>query len=122
MDTRRAIRDNAEPAVLSTAFNNDCTRFICGMDNGIRVFRAKDCVRTIKEIPGNGHGIAIAETLDDRYLAVVGGGRLPNLSPDKVRFVEAWPQHVILHSHCRETDQSIGRTVGHDDNKQGGRT
>ncbi|GAB7356952.1 hypothetical protein MBLNU459_g7795t1 [Dothideomycetes sp. NU459] len=87
MDTRRPIQDNPEPAVLSTAFNNDCTRFVCGMDNGVRVFRAKDCIRTIKEVPGNGHGIAIAETLDDRYLAVVGGGRLPDLSPDKV---ELW--------------------------------
>lgn len=85
MDTRTAIRDNPEPAVLSIAFNNECTRFTCAMDNGIRVFRTKDCIRTIKETPGNGHSIAIAETLDDRYLAVVGGGRLPNLSPDKVR-------------------------------------
>lgn len=36
MDTRRPIRDTAEPKVLSVAFNNDCTRFACGLDDGLR--------------------------------------------------------------------------------------
>jgi hypothetical protein len=36
MDTRRPIKDTAEPKVLSVAFNNDCTRFACGLDDGLR--------------------------------------------------------------------------------------
>lgn len=36
MDTRRAINETPEPVVLSVAFNQDRTRFICGLDNGIR--------------------------------------------------------------------------------------
>ncbi|THW48723.1 WD40 repeat-like protein [Aureobasidium pullulans] len=86
MDIRRPIRDSAEPKVLSVAFNNDCTRFACGMEDGLRVFRAKDCIRTIKEAPRPGHGLAIVEALDDRYAALVGGGRLPNSSPNKLEF------------------------------------
>ncbi|KAJ9625771.1 Phosphatidylinositol 3,5-bisphosphate-binding protein [Taxawa tesnikishii (nom. ined.)] len=86
MDTRRAINETPEPVVLSVAFNQDRTRFICGLDNGIRAFQAKDCIRTLKEAPGAGHGVAIAELLDDRYLAIVGGGRHPNFSPTKVEF------------------------------------
>lgn len=43
MDTRRPIRDTAEPKVLSVAFNNDCTRFACGLDDGLRgVHPARD--------------------------------------------------------------------------------
>ena len=67
MDIRQPIRDTSEPTVLSVAFNTDCTRFVCGMANGLRsvyrpqdsvsliilttvqVFRAKDCIRTLKE-------------------------------------------------------------------------
>ncbi|KAI5207749.1 WD40 repeat-like protein [Aureobasidium subglaciale] len=86
MDIRRPIRDTAEPKVLSVAFNNDCTRFACGLDDGLRIFRAKDCIRTVKEAIRPGHGLAIVETLDDRYAALVGGGRLPNSSPNKLEF------------------------------------
>ncbi|KAH0385329.1 WD40 repeat-like protein, partial [Aureobasidium melanogenum] len=73
MDTRRPIRDTAEPKVLSVAFNNDCTRFACGLDDGLRA-------------PRPGHGLAIIEVLDDKYAALVGGGRLPNSSPNKLEF------------------------------------
>ncbi|KAG9714686.1 WD40 repeat-like protein, partial [Aureobasidium melanogenum] len=73
MDTRRPIRDTAEPKVLSVAFNNDRTRFACGLDDGLRA-------------PRPGHGLAIVEVLDDKYAALVGGGRLPNSSPNKLEF------------------------------------
>jgi hypothetical protein len=36
MDTRHPIKDTPEPTVLSVAFNNDCTRFACGLDDGLR--------------------------------------------------------------------------------------
>ncbi|KAI5274330.1 WD40 repeat-like protein [Aureobasidium subglaciale] len=73
MDIRRAIRDTAEPKVLSVAFNNEGNRFACGLDDGLRTIRP-------------GHGLAIVEILDDRYAALVGGGRLPNSSPNKLEF------------------------------------
>ena len=86
MDTRAPIQVSLEPCVHSISFDESSARFICGLDNGIRVFRANDCIRTIKESPGPGSGVAVAALLDDRYIAIVGGGRSPNSSPNIVQF------------------------------------
>ncbi|KAF2224341.1 WD40-repeat-containing domain protein [Elsinoe ampelina] len=86
MDTRNPLRLDPEPAVLSVSFNESGTRLICGLDNGVRMFRAHDCIRTLKESPEPGYGVAIAAALDDRYIALVGGGRKPNSSPNKLQF------------------------------------
>ncbi|KAF4548292.1 SVP1-like protein [Elsinoe fawcettii] len=86
MDTRNPLRLDPEPAVLSVSFNETGTRLICGLDNGVRMFRSHDCIRTLKESPNPGYGIAIATALDDRYVALVGGGRKPNSSPNKLLF------------------------------------
>lgn len=86
MDTRAPIQVTPEPCVYTLAFNEASTRFICGLDNGIRAFRASDCIRTVKESPGQAGGIAVAALLDDRYIAIVGGGRSSNSSPNKVQF------------------------------------
>jgi len=86
MDTRQPLQLSLEPAVLSISFNELSTRFICGLDNGVRAFRSNDCIRTLKEAPEPGKGIAVASSLDDRHLAIVGGGRSPNGSPNKLEF------------------------------------
>ena len=84
MDTRLPIQDAPESPVHCIAFNDECTRFACGQAQGLRSFRAKDCIRTIKEEPVKGRGIGIAAVLDDRYVAIVGGGRNPNSATCKV--------------------------------------
>lgn len=97
MDIRQPIHDTPEPTVLSVAFSEDGFRFICGMDNGIRIFRSRDCVRTLKKAPGPGHGIAIAETLDDRNVAVVGGGRHPNSPLSRYEFWDMVRDKCLFH-------------------------
>ncbi|PNS17998.1 Autophagy-related protein 18 [Sphaceloma murrayae] len=85
MDTRNPIQLAPEPTVLSVSFNDSSTRLVCGLDDGLRVFRAHDCIRTLKESPAPGYGVAIAAALDDRYVVLVGGGRKPNTSPNKLQ-------------------------------------
>ncbi|KAF2155772.1 WD40 repeat-like protein [Myriangium duriaei CBS 260.36] len=90
MDTRHPIQHSPDPVVLSVSFNQSRNRMICGLDDGVRVFRANDCIRTLKEPPTLGRGYAIATALDDRYIVLVGGGRNPNASPNKLQF---WDGH-----------------------------
>ena len=99
MNTRQAIQPSNTPAVLSISFSATRKRFITGLADGLRVFRSDNCLTTFippgnqptgptyapfrkdsepkgpvpKELDG---GIAIAEALDDRYVAFVSGGRL----------------------------------------------
>ena len=101
MNTRQAIQPSNTPAVLSISFSATRKRFITGLADGLRVFRTDNCLTTFiplgnqpsgptyvpskpeheprgptpKELDG---GIAIAEALDDRYIAFVSGGRLRN--------------------------------------------
>ncbi|PSK42515.1 Autophagy-related protein 18 [Elsinoe australis] len=95
MDTRPALQLSPEPAVLSVSFNESGSRLICGLDDGVRMFRAHDCIRTLKECPSPGHGVAIAAALDDRYLALVGGGRNPDSSPNKLQFWDNLESHLL---------------------------
>lgn len=66
MNTRKPIQSKTEPAVLSVSFSASRKRLAVGLSNGIRVFKSNDCLRTLKESPGNGGGIAISAVLDDR--------------------------------------------------------
>ena len=101
MNTRQAIQPSNTPAVLSLSFSPTRKRFIAGVSDGLRVFRSDNCLPTFTT-PGNQRpgpsyapsrktstpslpyptelegGIAIAEALDDRYIAFVAGGRLRN--------------------------------------------
>jgi len=86
MDTREAIQVAREPAVLSISFNASSTRFMCGLENGFRSFCADNCIRVIKESPSPKNGIGIAAALDDRHVAIVGGGRKPNFSQNKLQY------------------------------------
>lgn len=54
-------------------------------------------MRTLKKAPGPGHGIAIAETLDDRYIAVVGGGRHPNSPLSRYEFWDMVRDKRLFH-------------------------
>ena len=101
MNTRQAIQPTNTPAVLSVSFSPARKRFAAGLSDGLRVFRADNCLTTYTppglQAPGptyapsksNTHpkvslppelegGIALVEVLDDRYLAFVSGGRLRN--------------------------------------------
>ncbi|KAL1310687.1 hypothetical protein AAFC00_000948 [Neodothiora populina] len=111
MDLRHPIHDSPDPVVHSVAFSEDGSRFVCGMENGIRVFRSKDCVRTVKKSPGLGRGIAIAETLDDRHTAVVGGGRLPNSSHTEVEFWDTLDDRLLAHLDMSESILGIRVTA-----------
>ena len=78
MNTRQAIQPNSTPAVLNLSFSNTRSRFIAGLSDGLRVFRTDSCLTTYHPgsppLPNDG-GLAIAEALDDRYIAFVSGGR-----------------------------------------------
>ena len=80
MNARQPIQPNNTPAVLSLSFSASRNRFVAGLSDGIRVFRSDNCLTTYQpstidpRSPFAG-GIAIAEALDDRYIAFVSGGR-----------------------------------------------
>jgi len=86
MNTRQPIQAVNTPAVLSVAFSSTRSRFITGLSDGLRCFRTDNCLTTYHpRLPTDG-GVAIAEALDDRYIAFVGGGRVPLAPPNVVIF------------------------------------
>lgn len=86
MNTRTPIQPSNTPAVLNLCFSTSRNRFIAGLSDGLRVFRTDDCLTTYQPaLPADG-GIAIAEVIDDRYIAFVAGGRTPAGSPNIVIF------------------------------------
>ncbi|KYG40922.1 hypothetical protein M433DRAFT_76976 [Acidomyces richmondensis BFW] len=77
MNTRQPIQPVNTTAVLSVAISFTGNRFITGLSDGFRCFRTDNCLTTYQpRLPADG-GVAIAEALDDRYVAIVGGGRVP---------------------------------------------
>ncbi|KAK5111713.1 hypothetical protein LTR85_011758 [Meristemomyces frigidus] len=89
MNTRKAIQPSNQPAVLSVAFSASRHRFITGLSDGFRSFRTDNCLTAYEpSLPSEG-GIAIAEALDDRYQAYVGGGRAPAGKGSVVVFCDA---------------------------------
>jgi WD repeat-containing protein 45 len=80
MNTRQPIQPPSTPAVLSISFSASRNRFVAGLSDGIRVFRSDNCLATFDPSTTNpdspfAGGFAIAEALDDRYIAFVSGGR-----------------------------------------------
>ncbi|GAM82727.1 hypothetical protein ANO11243_007130 [Dothideomycetidae sp. 11243] len=110
MDTRHPIQTSPDPVVLSLCFNQSRNRLVCGLDNGVRVFRANDCLRTLKEAPSPGRGYAIAAALDDRYIVLVGGGRQPNASPNKLQFWDGQQGQLIRELDFHETILGVRMT------------
>lgn len=77
MNTRQAIQPSNEPAVLSVSFSASRNRFTAALATGLRCFRTDNCLTTYSpQLPSDG-SLAVAEALDDRYFAFVGGGRAP---------------------------------------------
>ncbi|WPH04948.1 Hypothetical protein R9X50_00784500 [Acrodontium crateriforme] len=89
MNTRQAIQPSDQAKVLSLAFSLSRNRFIAGLSEGIQIFRSDNCLTTHQlELPKDG-GVAIAEAVDDRYVAYVGGGNFPVSSPNVLIFWDA---------------------------------
>ncbi|KAI7549422.1 hypothetical protein KC331_g3804 [Hortaea werneckii] len=84
MNTRTPIQPATHPAVLSVSFSATGNRFIAALSDGLRCFRTDNCLTTYHPtLPLSStsdrreDGYAIAEQLDDRYLALTAGGRRP---------------------------------------------
>ncbi|KAK0878325.1 Phosphatidylinositol 3,5-bisphosphate-binding protein [Friedmanniomyces endolithicus] len=65
------------------------TPWIAGLADGFRCFRTDNCLTTYHPTLPTDGGIAVAAALDDRYIAFVGGGRLPAGKSDVVVFWDA---------------------------------
>ena len=101
MNTRQAIQSTNDAVVLGVSLSATRTRFIAALSEGCRVFRIDNCLPTyqpsLSDTDGKGKlpasltdgGVAIAAVLDDRYLAVVGGGKAPFASPNVLSFWDA---------------------------------
>ncbi|KAF2721107.1 WD40 repeat-like protein [Polychaeton citri CBS 116435] len=100
MNTRHPlIQDDATPSVLAVSFSDNGKRFIAGTSSGLRVYRTDNCLTTYQprlSLDVNGYaddrGVGVVAILDDRYLAFVGGGRLPHggtKAPNAVCFWDA---------------------------------
>ncbi|KAK5129570.1 hypothetical protein LTR08_003156 [Meristemomyces frigidus] len=77
MNTRTPIQPPNRPTVLSASFSHSHNRFITGTSTGLRCFRTDNCLTTYHPTLPTEGAIAIAEALDDRYLAFVAAGRTP---------------------------------------------
>jgi len=101
MNTRQAIQPLTDPVVLSISFSASRNRFIAGLSEGCRVFRMDNCLPTYQPslttrdgkvtdpatlVDG---GIGLAVVLDDRYLAIVSGGKSPAGSQNVLTFWDA---------------------------------
>ena len=113
MNARQSIQPSTTPAVLSIAFSLSRKRFIAGLSSGAKVFCSDNCLATYapsfvpdrskSSVGGNERfasglrsgGCAIAEALDDRYIAMVGGGRVPAGSPNVVVFLDCVLEHEV---------------------------
>lgn len=101
MNTRQAIQTTNDAVVLGVALSATRTRFIAALSEGCRIFRIDNCLPTyqpaLSDFDGKGKvpasltdgGVAIAAVLDDRYFAVVGGGKTPFASPNVLSFWDA---------------------------------
>lgn len=88
MNTRTPIQPPSTPLVLNLSFSATRSRFIASLSSGLRVFRTDNCLTTYQPDHASFQGsIALAEALDDRYIAFVAGGRSPAKSgPNVVLF------------------------------------
>ncbi|KAF2862099.1 WD40 repeat-like protein [Piedraia hortae CBS 480.64] len=89
MNTRKPIQPPNTSVVHALSFSSTRSRFTAALSNGIHCFRSDNCLTTYwPRLPAEG-GIGIAEAIDDRYIALVGGGREPAWKPSEVIFWDA---------------------------------
>lgn len=83
MNTRPQLATADRPSALSASFNQDASCFSVGVDNGFHIYTSDPCeLQVTRDMKG---GIVTAEMLGRaNFLALVGGGRSPKYSPNKV--------------------------------------
>ncbi|KAM0722484.1 hypothetical protein Q7P37_001925 [Cladosporium fusiforme] len=101
MNTRQAIQTTNDAAVLGVSFSAKRHRFIASLSEGCRIFRLDNCLPTFQPSLSNVDGkeqhpqtltdgsVGVAAVLDDRYFAIVGGGKAPFASPNVLSFWDA---------------------------------
>ncbi|KAF2768393.1 WD40 repeat-like protein [Teratosphaeria nubilosa] len=89
MNTRQPLQPSNTPIVLSVSFSTNKSRFTAATSEGIRCFRSDNCLTTYQPALSSDGGVAIAEALDDRYIAFVGGGRAPAYKPNMIIWWDA---------------------------------
>ncbi|PHH54304.1 SVP1-like protein 2 [Ceratocystis fimbriata CBS 114723] len=83
MDVRPQIEPAVATQVLSASFNNDRSCFAVGLNTGICIFHTKSCL--MKASRDFNAGIGLVQMMNSsNYLALVGGGRQPKFSNNKV--------------------------------------
>ncbi|KKA26464.1 hypothetical protein TD95_000125 [Thielaviopsis punctulata] len=83
MDVRPQIEPAISTQVLSVSFNNDRTCFSVGLNTGICIFHTKSCL--LKASRDFNAGIGLVQMMNSsNYLALVGGGKQPKFSNNKV--------------------------------------
>lgn len=101
MNTRQAIQSTNDAVVLGIAFSATRNRFIAALSEGCRIFRTDNCLPTyqpclsdvdgkqVNTTPFADGGVGVVAVLDDRYFAVVGGGKASFASPNVLSFWDA---------------------------------
>lgn len=101
MNTRQPIQSTNDAVVLGVSFSATRNRFIASLSEGCRIFRIDNCLPTyqpsLSDIDAKGKrpetltdgSVGVATVLDDRYFAIVGGGKAPFASPNVLSFWDA---------------------------------
>ncbi|KAI7414499.1 hypothetical protein KC332_g4082 [Hortaea werneckii] len=120
MNTRTPIQPATHPAVLSVSFSATGNRFIAALSDGLRCFRTDNCLTTYHPtlpLSSTGDsregGYAIAEQLDDRYLALTAGGRRPAGKSSVVVWWDALLGREVAKLDFREETKGLRLSTKH---------
>lgn len=94
MNTRQPIQPSSTPIVLGLSFSLKNKRFVTATTSGLKVYRSDNCLTTYE--PTTDHGpVAIAEALDDRYIAFVPRTQTKGVSGCGSGNVVMWWDYVV---------------------------